>query len=124
MKILIEQEQHLHRYEVRQQVAEISRLLHPSFIEVGRSGRTYTFEGIKVMMLSEKPSDLKVHSQNYEFTMLTASVQLLRYRSALVTAQGVASQFAIRSSIWVFCGENWQMKYHQATVCNEFELIQ
>ena len=123
MDILVEQEVELHQYEIRQSRSDIERLIHPSFSEVGKSGISYDFASIIKMMSSEEPSDVRIHSQNYECIQLELSVQLLKYESALVAASGEISDFAKRCSIWVFTGTCWQLKYHQGTPCPAFELI-
>ncbi|MCC4819175.1 DUF4440 domain-containing protein [Vibrio lentus] len=123
MDILVEQEVELHQYEIRQSRSFIERLIHPSFSEVGKSGISYDFASIIKMMSSEEPSDVRIHSQNYECIQLEPSVQLLKYESALVAASGEISDFSKRCSIWVFTGTCWQLKYHQGTPCPAFELI-
>nr|WP_139158992.1 nuclear transport factor 2 family protein [Vibrio sonorensis] len=114
MDILIEQETALHQYDVRQNISEIERLLHPSFVEVGESGRSYNLETIIEMMKEERPSLAKIHSQEFQSIALEPSVHLLLYKSAVIDASGRVSHFAKRSSIWAFTGMNWQLKYHQA----------
>ncbi|WP_434341054.1 hypothetical protein [Motilimonas cestriensis] len=49
MDILIEQEIALHQYDVRQNKAEIERLLHPDFKEVGESGTSYDYRSIVLL---------------------------------------------------------------------------
>jgi hypothetical protein len=122
MDILVEQEIALHQYEVRQNKSEIIRLLHPSFREVGESGSSYDYNSIVEMMEAEKPSKGYIHSQDYEKIHIEHSVQLLLYKSVSVDECGVVSHFAKRSSIWVLTGLQWQMKYHQGTSCEPFEL--
>ncbi|NOH73111.1 nuclear transport factor 2 family protein [Vibrio pectenicida] len=123
MDVLIEQEIALHQYETRQNLDEVARLLHPSFNEVGRSGRSFNYASIVEIMQSEKPSLGYIHSQGYDCIQLAPSVQLLLYKSAWVSDTGEINTFSKRSSIWVFTGQGWQMKYHQGTPCSEFELI-
>ncbi|AYV22844.1 MULTISPECIES: DUF4440 domain-containing protein [Vibrio] len=122
MEVLIEQEIALHQFEVRQDKVEIERLIHPGFREVGRSGNSYDFKSIVRMMETEKPSNVQVHSQNYECVALEPTVQLLTYESALIDDGGQVSNFTKRSSIWVLVGELWQLKYHQGTPCDVFEI--
>ena len=123
MDILIEQEIELHQYEIRQSLPDIERLIHPSFSEVGKSGSSYDFASIIEMMSSEEPSEVRVHSQNYECVQLEPSVQLLKYESALVAPSGETSDYAKRCSIWAFNGSRWQLKFHQGTPCPAFELV-
>ncbi len=122
MDILIEQEIELHQYEIRQSKTDIERLIHPSFVEVGKSGTSYDFDSIIEMMEGEESSSTRIHSQRYECIQLEPSVQLLRYESALVSEFGEVSDFAKRRSIWAFTGTCWQLKYHQGTPCSPFEL--
>ncbi|HCG5537803.1 TPA: DUF4440 domain-containing protein [Vibrio parahaemolyticus] len=122
MDILIEQEIELHQYEIRQSKTDIERLIHPSFVEVGKSGTSYDFDSIIEMMEGEESSSTRIHSQRYECIQLEPSVQLLRYESALVSEVGEVSDFAKRCSIWAFTGTCWQLKYHQGTPCSPFDL--
>ncbi|QUJ70453.1 DUF4440 domain-containing protein (plasmid) [Photobacterium sp. GJ3] len=122
MDILIEQEIELHQYDIRQSKADIDRLIHPCFLEVGKSGNSYDFTSIKQLMASEEPSNTRIHSQSYQCIQLEPSVQLLTYESAMVSASGEVSDYAKRCSIWVFTGTCWQLKYHQGTPCAPFKL--
>lgn len=123
MDFLIEQEVALHQFETRQNRDEVTRLIHPSFREVGRSGTSFDFNSILEMMTAEQASGGYIHSQDFELIQLEASVYLLLYKSAWVDEAGNAGHFSKRSSIWSFTGENWQLKYHQGTPCEEFELF-
>lgn len=122
MEVIIEQEIALHQFEVRQDKVEIERLIHPDFREVGRSGNSYDIKSIIRMMVAEKPSNVQVHSQNYKCVALEPTVQLLTYETALIDDSGKVSNFTKRSSIWVLVGELWQLKYHQGTPCDIFEI--
>ncbi|EAR55353.1 hypothetical protein SKA34_14625 [Photobacterium sp. SKA34] len=96
MDTLIEQEVELNQYEIRQSKTDIERLIHPSFVEVGKSGTSYDFDSIIDMMEGEELSSTRIHSQRYECIQLEPSVQLLRYESALVSEFGKVSDFAKR----------------------------
>lgn len=122
MNILIDLERALHQCDIRQNKAEVESLIHASFKEVGASGRSYNFNTIIKMMGAEQSSNGYIHSQDFESILLESSIYLLLYKSAWVDNNGIKSNFAKRSSIWVFTGENWQLKYHQGTPCQEFEL--
>ncbi|CAM3043967.1 DUF4440 domain-containing protein [Vibrio neptunius] len=122
MEFLIEQEVLLQQYEVRHNESEVVRLLHPDFVEVGRSGKSFDLKSILEMMKGETPSIGKIHSQSFECVALEPSVQLLMYKSVWIDANGNASLFTKRASIWVFTGEKWQLKYHQGTPCEPFRI--
>lgn len=122
MNFLIEQEIALHQYEIRQNKAEITRLLHPEFREVGESGTSYDFQSINAMMEEEQASNGYIHSQDFECINLESCVQMLLYKSAWVNELGIKSLFAKRVSIWVLNGVQWQLKYHQGTPCDSFSI--
>lgn len=122
MDILIEQEIALHDSKIRTHENEVSKLIHPDFQEVGKSGRTFDYESIVQAMKAEKPSKSKVHSQDYQCVQLEPSSYLLLYQSAIVDEFGEVSNFAKRSSIWVKSERSWMLRYHQGTPCQEFEL--
>ncbi|MCG6201649.1 DUF4440 domain-containing protein [Psychromonas antarctica] len=122
MDIIIEQEMALHQVWFRTNKSVVERLLHPEFREVEESGRSYNFHEIVSFMESEKHSEDRVHSQDYELINLESSSILLLYKSALLKPTGEYSSFAKRSSIWVKSDGRWQMKYHQGTNCEAFEI--
>ncbi|MEJ2765268.1 DUF4440 domain-containing protein [Photobacterium sp. MCCC 1A19761] len=122
MDLLIEQEIALHQFDIRQNMAEVTRLIHPDFREVGRSGTSFDFTAMLDMMASEQAPNGYVHSQDFETMKLEERVFLLLYKSAWIDDAGNARHFAKRSSIWSFDGEKWQLKYHQGTPCAEFQL--
>lgn len=123
MNIIIQHEIELHQYAVRQSKSKVASLLHPEFSEVGKSGMSYDYKSIIERMENEKPSNGYTHSQDYETIQLGASARLLLYKSAFVDESGKVTGYCKRSSIWLFNGVKWQMKYHQGTPCSPFELI-
>lgn len=122
MNILIEQERALHQFDVRQNRTEIKRLIHPSFREIGQSGKEYDVVAILNMMQSEVSTNSRIHSQHYDCVELVPSVQLLTYQSAVVYEKGHVSDYAKRCSIWTLINDLWQLQYHQGTPCQPFEL--
>ncbi|WP_440056599.1 DUF4440 domain-containing protein (plasmid) [Pseudoalteromonas sp. T1lg65] len=122
MDILIQQEIALHQYHTRQSKSEINRLLHPQFYETGMSGNSYNFNAIVAMMEKEKPSNTTIHSQDYESIKLGDQAYLLVYKSAVVSGLGQVNYFAKRSSVWIRNNAYWQLRYHQGTPCEPFEL--
>jgi len=122
MDYLISQEIALHQFEVRKNEREISKLLHADFQEVGKSGRTFDYGSIVESIKLEEAPDYTVHSQDYEIIKLDGSAYLLLYKSALIDAQGRISSYAKRSSVWVKVGDVWKLRYHQGTLCQEFQV--
>jgi len=123
MDILIEQEIALHQVWFNTDKSVVERLLHPDFREVEESGRSFQFNEIISFMDDEKHSEDSIHAQDYEFIQLESNSIILLYKSALLKSTGEYSGFAKRSSIWVKSNNCWQMKYHQGTECEVFEII-
>ncbi|MFT6908418.1 MAG: hypothetical protein ACJAS1_005119 [Oleiphilaceae bacterium] len=122
MDIIIEQEIALHQVWFRTNRSVVERLLHPEFREVEESGRSYNFNEIASFMDNQKRSEDSVHSQDYECINLENNTILLLYKSVVVKPTGEYYSFAKRSSIWVKSDSLWQMKYHQGTYCDPFEI--
>lgn len=122
MEILIKKELQLHQFDVRTNEQKATKLLHPDFLEVGKSGRTFNYQEVLDSMRLERPSDSVVHSQDYECIQLDESAFLVLYKSAVVERSGAVSSFAKRSSVWIKEGSEWKLRYHQGTVCDEFQI--
>lgn len=122
MDTLIRKETELHQFDVRTNENKVAKLLHHEFLEVGKSGRTFSYQSILESMSLEKPSGSVVHSQDYECIKLEESVFLVLYKSAVIEESGIIGSFAKRSSIWVKEKHEWKLRYHQGTSCDEFTL--
>jgi hypothetical protein len=123
MDLLVDQERALHQYEIRKNLVEVTRLIHPGFEETGLTGTRYDFDSIVELMQKEEPTKGHIHSQDYTDIMLAPTVYLLLYRSAWVDEFGTRSRFARRSSIWVLNGDQWQLQYHKGTACKASEFL-
>ena len=121
---IIEQEISLHQVWFTSNKAVVERLLNPLFKEVAESGKSHDFCEIVAFMEHAKDSLDRVHSQEYECIKLDDNSFLLLYKSAILKATGEYVSFAKRASIWIDTGILWQMKYHQGTTCEAFEIIE
>jgi hypothetical protein len=102
---VVRREQKLLDPALRKDTEAAARLLHPDFVEFGKSGRVWNRDSILAMMASD-PGVSGVAS-NFVPTRLTDDVVLLTYRSADGT---------LRSSIWVRDVESdWLVRFHQGT---------
>ena len=107
-------ETELHKDETRHDRRRMDKLLHPDFIEFGRSGTRYT----RADILNEfGPGDVlpPIRSCNFELVVLGEGVVLLMYVSAHVNARGTSHRQTLRSSIWLRTKVGWQMRFHQGT---------
>lgn len=107
-------ETELHTIEARGNRQRMEALLHPDFVEFGRSGRRYT----RADILNEfAPTSVfpTVRSGNFDLAVLAEGVALLTYASAHEDADGEQSRHTLRSSVWVRTKLGWQMRFHQGT---------
>jgi hypothetical protein len=107
-------EAELHKDETRRNRKRMETLLHPDFVEFGRSGTRYT----RADILKEFGPDNvlpAVHSRRFDLVVLAEGVALLTYLSAHVDAGGNPYRHTLRSSVWVCTEVGWQMRFHQGT---------
>ncbi|RZQ51812.1 DUF4440 domain-containing protein [Pseudoalteromonas phenolica] len=100
MDILITQEVALHQYEVRQNVSQVTRLLHPEFVEAGASGKRYDLQSILEMLAFEHYEAGCVHSQNFQCITVGHDSRLPAYKAACVYEGGKVDAFSRRASLW------------------------
>lgn len=94
---------------VRSDPPSAAELLHPSFTEIGASGRTYDRDDILAALAPLQG----VESSDFVADELAPGVVLLRYRTT--GPQGSAE----RSSIWLREGDRWLLRHHQGTPVDE-----
>jgi len=107
-------ETELHTIEARCNRQRMETLLHPDFVEFGRSGRRYT----RADILNEfGPTSVlpAVRSENFDLAVLAEGIALLTYVSAHEDADGKQSRHTLRSSVWVCTETGWQIRFHQGT---------
>ena len=111
---LIELETELHRIETRRNTGRLDQLLHPDFVEFGRSGRRYSRREV-LEEFSDGREMAPVEAQDFELVELGPGVVLLTYRSAHVGPAGELSRETLRSSLWIETEAGWRMRFHQGT---------
>ncbi|MBK9574612.1 MAG: DUF4440 domain-containing protein [Rhodoferax sp.] len=110
----------LHDPSVRRNRNRLVQLIHPDFLEFGRSGASYTFANTLERLPSETEA-CAIHAQGFVARQLTNSVFLLTYQSAHVSASGELERHTLRSSIWRLESVGWQMIFHQGTPTAAFD---
>ena len=114
-------ETELHTMETRRNTQRMEVLLHPDFVEFGRSGRRYTRADIlnefwPASVRGVEPSEnFAVRSENFALAVLAEGIALLTYVSAHEDPDGKRSRHTLRSSVWVWTETGWQMRFHQGT---------
>jgi hypothetical protein len=97
---------------VRRDRARVSELLAEEFCEFGRSGTVYTKAEILNFLQTEE--EIRVLVEEFACQRVSDGVALVTYRSERTEAGGETIQ-ALRSSLWVWRDERWQMVFHQGT---------
>jgi hypothetical protein len=111
---LIALETELHRIETRRNTRRLDELLHPGFVEFGRSGRRYNRR--EVLQEFAGGGDMPpIQARGFELAELGPGVALLTYRSAHVGPAGELFRETLRSSVWVETATGWRMRFHQGT---------
>lgn len=86
----------------------MEQVLHPDFLEFGRSGRTYTRSECLAMERTEILAELRdfvVHPVDHD-TVLVTYVSVVR---------GATPQVSNRSSLWLRKDGRWLLRFHQGT---------
>jgi hypothetical protein len=90
----------------------VNQLLAEGFIEFGSSGRTYTKEQIISSLRTE--SSVRITATEFRVVFLSLNTALVTYRAHRHSDPPVHT---LRSSIWQSKDGDWQMVFHQGTLC-------
>jgi hypothetical protein len=104
-------EEKLLKPEVRTSPAELNNLLADDFFEYGSSGNIFFKRDCVV------DGGIKVFSMtltNFEIHILASDVVLATYQVHDETRKRIT----LRSSVWKYRDERWQMFFHQGTITN------
>jgi hypothetical protein len=113
-------ERRLLRPEVRSDAAQLGKLLHPSFTEVGAGGRTYSRDEV-LAEFRDTPPSYAVWAQDFQAEVVLDDIVMLKYKSAHIDESGKLTRFVLRTSLWQRTGAAWQVRFHQGTPTDEFE---
>jgi hypothetical protein len=105
-------EESLWRPETRFDPGWVRRIVHPDFLELGRSGRVYDLAA----MLAIEPGPFTARLPLPGFTVREPSpgVALVTYVSHVTHGDG-EELAANRSSLWVRHADGWRLHFHQGT---------
>jgi hypothetical protein len=105
-------EQRLLADATRHDAGELSSLLADEFREFGSSGRTFSKAEIIDILQSESPGYLSL--KDFEACSVSETTVLVTFRAVKEVA-GLAPVESLRSSLWIYRDERWQMLFHQGT---------
>lgn len=108
-------ETELHRLDTRRNRARLDRLLHPNFVELARSGRSFRRDEILDEFAGAAAELEPVHAEGFELAELAPGVALLSYLSAHRRPTGELHRWTRRTSIWLETETGWRLRFHQGT---------
>jgi hypothetical protein len=112
----------LHQPGIRADRSRLAVLLHDDFVEIGRSGATFSKEDVITHLVAGRDDDATIIADGFLVRRIADHVALLTYRSARTRANGEYEAFTLRSSLWQRSHLGWQMRFHQGTPTAAFEL--
>jgi hypothetical protein len=105
-------EQQLLEPSLRRDAAALTSLLAENFREFGSSGRIFNRQQIIDALAAESSRTITLSDTFCQ--QLAEDIALLTYRSTRKIALDIASH-ALRSSLWIYRDNRWQMLFHQGT---------
>jgi len=113
-------EKRLIQPEIRRSKQLLDQYLATDFMEIPSTGIPFNKKQALDRIPSEKNPDF--HLQEFQSREITDSLIQLIYKAVIIREDGT-KHYSIRQSIWQKIENNWQMLFHQATVCDEFEIL-
>lgn len=96
--------------EVRKSADTLDGLLAGDFIEYSSTGEIYDKENILSRLPSE--DDPGITMSNFEMKQLSPTSVLTTFKIFIESKQ----KYSLRSSVWVWKNDQWQMTFHQGTL--------
>lgn len=103
-------EESMWRTETRFDRSYMEAVLHPNFVEIGRSGRL--FSRAEVLDKQWVEISVEIPLSDLTFSEICANAVLLTYTTVPLRSEHGAAR---RSSVWVLEGDRWLLRYHQGT---------
>lgn len=113
LTLLQNQESELQQVYVRHQAAVVAALLHPEFMEIGRSGLRYD----RADVLGDLPEERErvMVSSDFSFNQVADDLVLLHYQSKELQENGGWGKETLRTSLWQRVEGAWLLRFHQGT---------
>lgn len=105
----------LHKKNIRNSPDAVAALLADDFMEFGSSGTIYTKATIMELLKGETVES-RVIVENFQSHQLGPGVVLVTYIASKPVEVDGKTLRVLRSSIWQFRQNRWQMVFHQGTI--------
>lgn len=115
---LIELEQLLVQPATRLSAELLNHYLADDFYEIAATGRCFGKADVLERLPTETPP--VITQQDFNCRVLADGLAQLTYRATIQRAENDSPSYSVRSSIWRFDGEKWQMVFHQGTPSQPF----
>ena len=115
---LIELEQLLVQPATRLSVELLNRYLADDFYEIAATGRCFGKADVLERLPLETPP--AITQQDFNCRVLADGLAQLTYRATIQRQGDDTLAYSVRSSLFRFDGEKWQMIFHQGTACEPF----
>lgn len=102
----------------RLSVELLNRYLADDFYEIAATGRCFGKADVLQRLPTETPP--LITQQDFDCRVLADGLAQLTYRATMQRAEVDSPSYSVRSSIYRFDGEKWQMIFHQGTACAPF----
>jgi ribonuclease HI len=100
---------------VRADARRLGALLHPAFVEIGRSGVQYSRAEVLREFAGQPPAH-RVAGTDWAVSEVAPGVALVTYRTEHVGESGEGARLTLRSSLWVRRDDgSWTVRFHQGT---------
>lgn len=113
--LLLEKE--LLKPEVRCSKERVSKLLAKDFIEFCSSGKVYVYEENQIIDATIENEVEQWKISNFKIKKLSEQSILATYILTKVNLK--QDRCSLRSSIWQFIDNRWQMSFHQGTIIRD-----
>ncbi|MEO3880011.1 nuclear transport factor 2 family protein [Rheinheimera fenheensis] len=96
----------------------LNRYLADDFYEIAATGRCFGKADVLERLPTETPP--VITQQDFNCRVWAEGLAQLTYRATIQREGDDTAAYSIRSSLYRFDGENWQMLFHQGTACEPF----
>lgn len=113
-------ERELLRPETRADRGRMTALLHPDFVEIGRSGRVWSGRDVIDEFIDGPPVG-RISAFDFTVVEVAEDAAMLTYRTAHIGPDGMFFRHAWRSSLWIRSARGWRIRFHQGTPTAPFD---
>jgi len=104
-------EENLWKSDFRFNISEMDEILAADFFEFGRSGKVYQRSNTLNVTSQEIPAVFPLI--DFQIRLIDKSTAQVTYSITVNYSEGIEK--SLRSSIWSFSSNRWQLRFHQGT---------